>query len=46
MTGRFVNVLSAEIDKCACKAYKHLYNEDPYNDVTSNEFKEKVKKFY
>ena len=44
MTGRFKNVLSADIDKFACKVYKHLYNEDSFNDVTSDEFKEKVKK--
>ena len=41
MTGRFKNVLSADIDKFACLAYKHLYNEDSYNDVTSDEFKKK-----
>lgn len=39
MTGRFENVLSAEIDKYACETYKHLYNEDPFNDVTSEDFK-------
>lgn len=44
MTGRFNNVLSAEIDKYACKVYKHLYNEDPYNDVTDEKFKKKVEK--
>lgn len=42
MTGKFSNVLSAEIDKYACETYKHLYGENPYNDVTSEEFKEKV----
>lgn len=42
LTGRFKNVLSADIDKYACQVYKHLYNEDSYNDVTSDEFKEKV----
>lgn len=42
LTGKFKNVLSAEIDKYACETYKHLYNEDPYNDVTSEEFKLKV----
>lgn len=42
ITGRFKNVLSAEIDKYACETYKHLYNEDPFNDVTSEEFKAKV----
>lgn len=44
LTGRFKNVLSAEVDKYACITYEHLFNEDPYNDVTSNEFKQKVKK--
>ena len=39
---RFNNVLSADIDKYACEVYKHLYNEDSYNDVTSDEFKSKV----
>ncbi|MDQ1147035.1 DNA (cytosine-5)-methyltransferase 1 [Bacillus sp. SORGH_AS 510] len=42
MTGRFENKLSAEIDKYACKTYMHLYDEDPFNDVTSEEFKTKV----
>ncbi|MGP1494520.1 MAG: HpaII family restriction endonuclease [Streptobacillus sp.] len=42
-TGRFQNVLSAEIDKYACEAYKFLYGDDPYNDVTSEEFKDLVK---
>ena len=44
MTGRFKNVLSADVDKYACLTYKHLYGEDSYNDVTSEEFKEKVEK--
>jgi DNA (cytosine-5)-methyltransferase 1 len=43
LTGKCENVLSAEIDKFACQAYEHLYNENPYNDVTSSEFKEKCK---
>ena len=42
LTGRFNNVLSADIDKYACQVYKHLYNEDSFNDVTSEEFKNKV----
>ena len=42
MTGYFENVLSAEIDRYACMTYKHLFQEDPFNDVTSEEFKEKV----
>lgn len=43
MTGNFKNVLSAEIDPYACKTYEHLYGENPFNDVTSEEFKNKVK---
>lgn len=39
MTNRFQNKLSAEIDKYACSTYKHLYGENPFNDVTSEEFK-------
>ena len=35
-------VLSAEIDKYACSTYKHLYGDNPLNDVTSDEFKDKV----
>ena len=42
LAGVFENVLSAEIDKNACLTYKHLYGEDPFNDVTSEEFKQKV----
>jgi DNA (cytosine-5)-methyltransferase 1 len=41
-TGYFKNVLSAEIDKYACITYSHLFNENPYNDVTSEIFKVKV----
>ncbi len=44
LTKHYKNVLSAEIDKYACMTYEHLYNENPYNDVTSQDFKEKVKK--
>ena len=39
-----VNVLSAENDKFACKTYQHLYNENPMNDITTEEFKESIKK--
>lgn len=35
-------VLSAEIDKYACATYKHLFGDDPNNDVTSEEFKKIV----
>ena len=43
LTGKCENILSAEIDKFACQAYEHLYKENPFNDVTSEEFKEKCK---
>lgn len=42
LTGKFQNVLSAEIDQCAAKTYEHLYGENPLNDLTSDEFKAKV----
>jgi len=42
LTDCFQNVLSAEIDSYAAKTYKHLFGEDPTNDVTSEEFKERV----
>ena len=41
-TGEFENVLSAEIDPAAELTYMHLFGEDPTNDLTSEEFKEKV----
>lgn len=44
LTGRFKNVLSAEIDKHACATYKELFREDPNNDLTGDDFKEKVSK--
>ncbi|MGL5725246.1 DNA cytosine methyltransferase [Cetobacterium sp.] len=43
-TGKFKNILSAETDEFACKTYMHLYKENPYNDVRSEEFKEKISK--
>ncbi len=42
MTNRFQNRLSAEIDKYACTTYEHLYGENPFNDVTTEEFKIKT----
>lgn len=42
LTGKFTNVLSAEIDEYACKTYEHLFGENPKNDLTSEEFKELV----
>lgn len=42
LTGAFENVLSAEVDPSAALTYKHLFKEDPTNDLTSEEFKTKV----
>ena len=42
LAGAFKNVLSAEIDKNACLTYKHLYGDDPMNDITTDEFKDLV----
>lgn len=42
MTGRYVNVLSAEIDKYACQTYERLFGVNPFNDLTSEDFKKKV----
>lgn len=42
LAGVFENVLSAEIDKNACFTYQHLYGDDPTNDITTEEFKQKV----
>ena len=44
MTGRFENVLSAEIDSHACKTYEYLYGDNPLNDVTSESFKRLVER--
>ena len=40
LTNRTTKVLSAENDKFVCKAYKHSYNENPMNDITTDEFKQ------
>lgn len=42
LTGAFTNLLSAEIDQFACTTYKHLYGDDPCNDLTDESFKKKV----
>ncbi len=42
MTGQFINVLSTEIDKYACITYEHMFGDNPFNDVTTDVFKEKV----
>lgn len=39
----FQTVLAAEIDDYACATYNHLFKDDAKNDLTSNEFKKKVK---
>lgn len=40
--GEFRNLLSAEIDKYACQTYEYLFGENPFNDITSNDFKDQV----
>ncbi|MGN1088822.1 MAG: DNA cytosine methyltransferase, partial [Huintestinicola sp.] len=42
LAGCFKNVLSAENNKQACMTYEHLYGENPMNDITTDEFKDKV----
>lgn len=42
LTGHFTNVLSAEVDKYACRTYRHLFRDDPNNDLTTDEFKARV----
>lgn len=42
LTGNYENVLSAEIDNLACKTYEHLFGENPKNDITTEEFKNKL----
>jgi DNA (cytosine-5)-methyltransferase 1 len=42
LTGMFETVLSAEIDDSACQTYEHLYGDNPKNDLTSEEFKQRA----
>ncbi len=42
LTGRFENVLSAEIDKYACMTYEHIFGDNPFNDITDESFKKKI----
>lgn len=42
LAGQFVNVLSAEIDEYACRTYRHLFGDEPHNDLTSEDFKIEV----
>ena len=44
ITGSYQNILSAEIDRYACLTYEHLYGENPYNDLTSDDFKSMLRK--
>ena len=44
LAGRFMNVLSAEIDVAAAKTYENLFGNNPLNDITSKAFKKKVSK--
>lgn len=44
LTGQFRNILSAEIDKYACQTYEHLFNENPLNDITDENFKSQVER--
>jgi len=41
-TGNFQNVLSAEIDKHACRTYEHIFGVNPNNDIMTEEFKVKA----
>lgn len=42
LTGRCENIASCEIDKYACITYEHIFGENPFGDVTSEEFKAKL----
>lgn len=42
LTGQFVNVLSSEIDKYACRTYQHLFGDNPEHDLTDEEFKQTI----
>ena len=42
LTGCFQNIISAEIDEMACKTYEHLFGDNPRNDITTDEFKQKL----
>lgn len=42
MQAGFEIIWANDKDKYACLTYKHLYSEDPTNDITTEEFKQKV----
>ena len=44
LTKKYVNVASAEIDVTACATYEHLFGENPYNDITTEEYKTQIEK--
>ena len=44
LAGDFENIISAEIDELACITYEHLFNENPKNDLTSEEFQKEITK--
>lgn len=46
LTGDYQNVISAEIDELACTTYEHLFHDNPRNDLTTDSFKESVKKLH
>lgn len=42
LAGNYKNIISAEIDEAACFTYKHLFGDDPKNDIMSESFKAKI----
>ena len=42
LTGHFKNVLSAEVDELACQTYERIFHDNPRNDLTSTEFKDRL----
>lgn len=46
LTGHFNNVMAAEVDKYACKTYQHLYGDDAYHDLTTEEFKASLEELH
>lgn len=44
LAGNYINVLSAENEKYACMTYEFLFGDNPQNDITTDSFKECVRK--
>ncbi len=42
LTGKYINVESAEIDESACKTYEHLFGNNPRHDVSDSAFKKQL----